>query len=174
MFIRRCEIRAAISTLQSSTKYSNSSHVRRNCELSTIAMACEIRSRRDCGFGGCYTWSFIYPHMQKSHWVRSGDRGTQGMGVFADLVSWNLKQRCAFCTRDSVFLFRRQSQRGQEKNLCPYLEPNLNSSAIQPVAQSLYYLSCPGFNRKQNILFWCFGECYYRKLHVSADNGNYR
>jgi hypothetical protein len=35
------------------------------CDSSTLAIACETpyrSSRRDCGFGGWYAWSFTYPH----------------------------------------------------------------------------------------------------------------
>jgi hypothetical protein len=65
MFIYRCSRCAPLVTLQMSTGCSNSCHVRRNCDTSTLAMACEIRSRisqRGCRSRGCYTRSFTYPH----------------------------------------------------------------------------------------------------------------
>jgi hypothetical protein len=48
-YIWRCTLCAPIITVYTSTLYSNSSHVRRNCDPSTFATPCEIRSRRDCG-----------------------------------------------------------------------------------------------------------------------------
>jgi hypothetical protein len=61
-FTWRRSICAPLVTLQMSKRYWNSSHVGRNCELSTLAMTCEIRSGRDCGIEDCYTWPFIYCH----------------------------------------------------------------------------------------------------------------
>jgi hypothetical protein len=74
MFIN-CIRDAPLVNRNTSTPYSNSSYVRRNYDLSTLATPCEIRCRRDCGFGGWYTWSFTYSHRQESHGVRSGDLG---------------------------------------------------------------------------------------------------
>jgi hypothetical protein len=52
----------------------------RNCDLSTLVMACETRCRRDCGIRVWYTWAFTYPRWWKWYGVISGGLGGQGMG----------------------------------------------------------------------------------------------
>jgi hypothetical protein len=78
------------------TKCSNSSHVCPNSDSTTLATACEISCQRDCGIGGRYTWSFKYPHNQKSLGVRSGDLGDQGLGPARHIQ--------AFCIADAILL----------------------------------------------------------------------
>jgi hypothetical protein len=51
--IWRCSIYAPLVTLQASTQYSSSYHVGRNCDSSTLAVACEIRSK------GLWHWKLV-------------------------------------------------------------------------------------------------------------------
>jgi hypothetical protein len=65
--------------MQTSTRYSNSSHIHCNCDSLMLAMVCEILSWRYCGVGGWYTWPFTYSYRDKSRGVRSGNLGGQGI-----------------------------------------------------------------------------------------------
>jgi hypothetical protein len=72
---------AHFGTLRTSKRYSNSSHVLRNCDSSAFSVDCEIcyrSSRKDCSIAGSYTWSFTYPC--KKQGVKSGCLGGQGIG----------------------------------------------------------------------------------------------
>jgi hypothetical protein len=70
----------SISYPANSTLHSNSSHVHRKCDSSTLAMSCEIRSwssRRYCGTGKWYTWSFTFVEVawSKVRWSRGPRNG---------------------------------------------------------------------------------------------------
>jgi hypothetical protein len=67
---------AALVALQTSKRYSNSSHVRRKCDSLAFAMACEIRSRKFL-----WHWRLVYPVFPISSYVevaRSKLRGSRG------------------------------------------------------------------------------------------------
>jgi hypothetical protein len=78
------DVRYVLHYLQTLMKYSNYSHVRRICDSSILTTACEIRSRSSrkyCDIGVWCRWSFTYPHRYTPHGVRSGDLGSQVMGL---------------------------------------------------------------------------------------------
>jgi hypothetical protein len=66
VYLYMLKICVPLVTLQTSTRYSNYSHVRRNYDSSTLAVASEIRCRGDCRAG------FTCPHRRKRHGVLSG------------------------------------------------------------------------------------------------------
>jgi hypothetical protein len=96
-FIWRCSICAPLVNLYTSTRYSNTSHVRRNCEPSTLATPCEIPSRRNCGIEGCHTWSITYPHRYNLHVVKV--RRSRGPN------NGSCSLCCTFCISDAIFLW---------------------------------------------------------------------
>jgi hypothetical protein len=120
-------------TLQTSTSCLNSSHVRHNCNLSTLAIACEIRSRsrrRDCGIRRWqHACSFTYFHRQKSHGMRSGDLGGHGMDPAPPIQ--------AFCSWDAIFLRYRTERHSRLMLLVQSMLPTITFCNLKYISAIL-------------------------------------